>query len=455
MKRGQPEGQGQDEERLGTVRLGGQRRQAEGRRQIDDAEGHPALLLSHPDGEEGGEEHDAEGRDVETLGLEELRVPATVENEGPEHGEGSRLRPGLGAVQDHGPGAEEEEVGEQRESLVLTRREQHRGQIAADPREGRQEASVETRGEEDRADRHEKQQPAGRAPRDEGVEGMGAVEGRIEAGETGSGEALPEGPVLVPQQPQASGEEGEADGAAKEHTPRGADPVVLPGVFHEEAEGHDHRQSAHSHQDLGSQVRREIAGGGRRAGRPWGLERPMRGDRRRGGCGTRSPRGGRFRGRRGRRDRSHRWQDLAGGGRRRGRGDLASIGNHPLAERPDSRVEGKELRAQRVEVPGDVAGPDQRRDGHHGKDEEQAETEESKNDLHSQPPWLSTAGTRPGEYYDPQGPAPGSLVTVSILSTREPCRSSVRTGPAGHASRRSGLRGGSRRRSPGARPRRV
>ena len=75
-------------------------------------------------------------------------VPAGVEQRRAGEGERKRLRPRPAAVEPHGAGAEQEQVAEEAHGPVLAGREQHRREVAADPRESGEQARVEPLGEE-------------------------------------------------------------------------------------------------------------------------------------------------------------------------------------------------------------------------------------------------------------------------------------------------------------------
>jgi hypothetical protein len=73
-------------------------------------------------------------------------------------------------------------------------------------------------------------------------------------------EPLPERPILASEQPHAQRDEREAEGRAAQHASGRPDPVVLPGVFHEEGEEDDEGEGAGSHEQLGAEGGREVRG---------------------------------------------------------------------------------------------------------------------------------------------------------------------------------------------------
>ena len=176
---------------------------------------------------------------------------------------GRRLGPGLAPVQPQRPRAEEQQVREEAHRPVLPGREEHRRQVAADPGEAREQAGVEALGHEDGA-RGDRDHEGGRdASRYEGVHRVSGEGRDVEAGEAGGGEALAERAVLSPDDPQAQRHQSQAEHGGAQHAPRGADPVVLPGVAHEEAEEHDEREASGADEDLRPEARGEVRPGGR------------------------------------------------------------------------------------------------------------------------------------------------------------------------------------------------
>ncbi len=397
-QRREGEAERQDEERLRPVGADRQLRQAEDGDEQGPRVPRRPLLARRARREERGERHEPARRHLEPLRPEVGRVPGGVQQQGPEDGDRRRFGPGLAPVQPQRPGAEEQQVGEEAHRAVRAGREEHRRQVAADPGQAREQARVEALGHEDGAGGDRDHEGGRHASRHEGVHRVGGEGRDVEAREAGGGEALSERAVLAPDDPQAQRHEAQAEHGGAQHAPRGADPVVLPRVAHEEAEEDDEREAPGADEDLRPEARGEVRGGGRpgrrRARRRGHLRRP----RGRGGHG--GPRGQRRQG-------GHRRS-----GRPRGRG-LSPRGLQPLPhllELAQRLVRARER--------------DQRHDRHREQEGGDPQGEETDQRLHAH--ILPCGQTEP---------------PASVSPTGEPCRSSARSARAAPASPRSGPRG--------------
>jgi hypothetical protein len=363
---GEGETEGQEEQHLRPVRPDRELREAEGgeeeRRRV------PArlLLARRCEAEEDAKGQEPPRRDLEPLRPEVGRVPAGEQDEGAGEGEGRRLRPGTAAVEPERSGPEQQQVGEQAHRPVLAGREEQGGEVAAHPGEAGEQPRVEPLGDEHGARGHRDHERRGGGAGDEAVDGVGGEGGDVEAGEAGRGQALPEGPVLPPDDPQAEGDEAEAEHGPAQHAAGGAHPVVLPGVAHEEGEERHDGEPAGADEELRPEARGEVGAGDIRRRRPGvaGLSPRRCGGR--GGSRIRAV-GGDDVGRPGRRG-SRRPSRRHGGGGRPGR--QGRDRGHGRERRPGRgsgpRVgAGLEPLPQLAQLPQGLVRPHEGEDGHH------------------------------------------------------------------------------------------
>ena len=93
------------------------------------------------------------------------------------------------------------------------------------------------------------------------IEGVRGKRGRVETGQPRPGQGLTERAILAPQQAHATGEETEPEDGPEQDAPGRADPVVVPCDLHEQAQRHHEREAGAGGEDLGAEVRSEVAGG--------------------------------------------------------------------------------------------------------------------------------------------------------------------------------------------------